>query len=232
MTVPIHYNHMLQALIYRHIEPELAGWLHDYGHVVEGRSFKLFVFSRLFGRFSRIGDRLVFRDPFELFVASPVEEFIHGLGQSMLRAGVVQIGGGESQVESVSPREQSVCQERLVVTAISPITAYSTLLAPNGSKKTYYYSPFENEFVQQLGRNIRKKYQALSGSPAHPDWDLRIAPLGVRSQNQVIVTFKGTVIKGWTGRYVLEGSPDLIRLALDAGLGSKNSQGFGMVRPA
>ncbi|KHE90832.1 MAG: hypothetical protein K8F52_04850 [Candidatus Scalindua rubra] len=41
--------------------------------------------------------------------------------------------------------------------------------------------------------------------------------------------FKGTVIKGWTGHFRLEGKPELLQFALDTGLGSRNSAGFGFI---
>jgi CRISPR-associated endoribonuclease Cas6 len=41
--------------------------------------------------------------------------------------------------------------------------------------------------------------------------------------------YKGTWIEGWVGRFLLEGPSELLRLALEAGLGAKNSQGFGYV---
>jgi CRISPR-associated endoribonuclease Cas6 len=37
------------------------------------------------------------------------------------------------------------------------------------------------------------------------------------------------VIKGWTGLYEVKLPEPYFRLAYDAGLGSKNAQGFGMV---
>jgi len=43
------------------------------------------------------------------------------------------------------------------------------------------------------------------------------------------VKYKGTVIKGWMGIYRLKGAVSLLKMALDAGLGAKNSQGFGCV---
>lgn len=39
--------------------------------------------------------------------------------------------------------------------------------------------------------------------------------------------YKDTIIKGWVGAYFLAGDPDLLKLALTAGVGAKNSQGFG-----
>ena len=41
-----------------------------------------------------------------------------------------------------------------------------------------------------------------------------------------------TVIKGWVGKYELSGSMELLKFALDVGLGSRGSQGFGMIEMA
>ncbi|MDW8006914.1 MAG: CRISPR-associated endoribonuclease Cas6, partial [Thermomicrobium sp.] len=53
--------------------------------------------------------------------------------------------------------------------------------------------------------------------------------LGVHPKSKRLERYKGTWIEGWVGRFVLEGPPDYLRLALEAGLGAKNSQGFGFV---
>ncbi len=65
------------------------------------------------------------------------------------------------------------------------------------------------------------------------DEDLKeawVRPYKVRSADQKILKFKGTVIKGWTGLYEVKLPKPYFRLAYDAGLGSKNAQGLGMVR--
>jgi CRISPR-associated endoribonuclease Cas6 len=58
---------------------------------------------------------------------------------------------------------------------------------------------------------------------------IRIRALGVNPRAKRLERYKGTWIEGWTGRFLLEGPPELLRLALEAGLGAKNSQGFGYV---
>ena len=44
-----------------------------------------------------------------------------------------------------------------------------------------------------------------------------------------IVKYREMVIKGWMGRLVLKGNRKLFKLGYECGIGSKNSQGFGMV---
>jgi len=64
------------------------------------------------------------------------------------------------------------------------------------------------------------------------DKDLKrawVKPYKVRSADQKILRFKGTVIKGWTGLYEVKLPEPYFRLAYDVGFGAKNAQGFGMV---
>jgi hypothetical protein len=56
-----------------------------------------------------------------------------------------------------------------------------------------------------------------------------VKPRKVGKTDQQILNFKGFWIKGWTGLYEAKLPDPYFRLAYDAGLGSKNSQGFGMV---
>ncbi len=37
------------------------------------------------------------------------------------------------------------------------------------------------------------------------------------------------MIKGWNGKFRLTGDKKMLELALSAGLGAKNSQGFGLI---
>ncbi|WP_448575536.1 CRISPR-associated endoribonuclease Cas6, partial [Thermomicrobium sp.] len=61
------------------------------------------------------------------------------------------------------------------------------------------------------------------------DCPIRIRALGVHPRAKRLERYKGTWIEGWTGRFLIEGPPEYLRLALEAGLGAKNSQGFGYV---
>ncbi len=49
LVLPIHYNELIQAFIYRNLSEDLATFLHNKGFSLsEGkRKFKLFTFSRL-----------------------------------------------------------------------------------------------------------------------------------------------------------------------------------------
>ncbi|CAN5788322.1 hypothetical protein BH23ACT11_BH23ACT11_10350 [soil metagenome] len=50
LQVPVQYNHLLQGLVYHNLDRVLSEWLHERGHAYGERRFKLFTFSRLFGK--------------------------------------------------------------------------------------------------------------------------------------------------------------------------------------
>lgn len=52
LVLPMHYQQMLQGLIYHSLnEKEFQTFLHDQGFAFEKRRLKMFTFSRLFGKF-------------------------------------------------------------------------------------------------------------------------------------------------------------------------------------
>jgi CRISPR-associated endoribonuclease Cas6 len=53
-----------------------------------------------------------------------------------------------------------------------------------------------------------------------------LKPLKVREK---ILRYKENIVRGWSGLFVLSDNPVLMKFIYDAGLGSKNPQGFGMV---
>jgi len=233
--IPIQYNYLVQGLIYSSWNEKMAEFVHERGFPQEARRFRLFVFSRLSGTYQREAENLRFTETLTLQVASPVHALVEELAASWLRSGRVTLGESALGVEAIELRPIPNVGESVVVQTLSPVTVYETLHAADGRAKTYYYAPSEREFGILCGRNARRKSLALAGQSdddafaSGEQLSLRVSPAGRRPHRQVILSYKGTVIKAWHGAFRLEGPGELIRLVLDAGLGSKNSQGFGMV---
>ena len=228
LRVPVHYNHLVQGLIYSSLSRGMSEFVHNRGFPYENRTFRLFAFSRLFGMFRRDGEQLVFPGPLHLWVSSPIQAIVEELASSWLRLGSLQVGETQLAVEAVELKPTPNVGTSVVVRTLSPVTTYETLHAADGRAKTYYYAPTEREFGLLCGVNARRKLLALGGqvSDAQP---LTVSPAGWRPHRQVILSYKGTVIKAWHGAFRLSGPPELIRVVLEAGLGSKSAQGFGMV---
>lgn len=222
-SLPLHYNHLVQGWIYKSISKKLSQFLHDSGFIIGKRKFKLFVFSRLLGRFKILNDLICFNGPVWLYISSPLDRFMKDFANGLFRSGTVQLGAELLRIKEIAILDEPVFDKENYVRMLSPVTTYSTLLTPDGKRKTYYYSPMEKEFRDLLNRNALKKYQLLYGRALKGL--LQVEPIRVKES---IVLYKDTVVRGWTGNFKLGGPKTLIKTVYDAGLGSKNSEGFGM----
>ena len=233
LRVPIQYNHLLQGLVYHNLDRVLSEWLHEEGHAYGQRRFKLFTFSRLFGKREAREGRIAFGSPVHFYLGSVDARVLGSLAEHLLTRPTVRLGSARCRVAEVAvePEPEIDPAKPVLVKALSPITAYSTLSTPDGRKKTYYYAPQEKEWSEALVANLGRKAKAL-GREADVDEDLKgawVRPYKVRMTDQKILDFKGTLINGWTGLYEANLPEPYFRLAYDAGFGAKNAQGFGMV---
>ena len=226
LSLPIQYNYTIQGFLYGNITPELGEFLHNQGFVFEKRSFKMFTFSRLQGRYEMIGDRIVFYPPVTLTISSPFDRFIQELANTMLQKGDLELAGCKVYVANIKVLPEVKIEDEIRIKMLSPVVVYSTLQTKEGKKKTYYYSPFETEFTDSLDNNLRNKYEAFFGKAARAR-KLVLETAG--RPKEKIMKYRGTIIKGWMGQFVLNGNKKLLKLGYDCGIGAKNSQGFGMV---
>jgi CRISPR-associated endoribonuclease Cas6 len=232
LSVPVQYNSLVHGFVYHSMDGAISSWLHDEGHAYGERRFKLFTFSRLFGK-RKVGDgRVSFYGSARFCLSSADADVLGFLAGHLLKNPHVRLGSARCRIEEVAVEpEPEINGERVKVKTLSPITAYSTLATPDGKKKTYFYSPYEPEWSEALVASIARKVKSL-GWHADVDKDLEgawVKPRRVKNADQKILKFKGTVIKGWTGLYETNLPEPYFRLAYDTGLGSKNPQGFGMV---
>jgi CRISPR-associated endoribonuclease Cas6 len=230
ILLPVHYGSLLQGAIYAGMEnPALRKYLHEQGFSLEKRRFKLFTFSRLLSPGTRLlKDKglLEFAPPINLIICSPINFILQELGNGLLRREKMRLGSIWLRVEKVTSSTPVVKGKNAQVYMLSPLTVYSTLPSPNGRKYTYYYSPFEERFGELIKENLLKKHLLIHGGPPLTE-EFSIRPLKVNDADLKITRYRETIIKGWMGEYELCGDQALMQTALDAGLGSKNSQGYG-----
>jgi len=220
---------MVQGLIYDSLKGEVADFLHEKGFKREKRSFKMFAFSRLLGNYNidKTKGIIVFGDEISLIVSSPYDEFCNSLASNMLLKKNLRLGENTLEVVKFIMERDIVSENRINIKTLSPIVAYSTLLRPDGRKYTCYFEPGEKDFCRLIENNLRKKYEAFYKKEA-PDGEFEIRQL--HKPKMSVMSYKQTVIKGYSGRFELSGSIQMLQMAVDAGLGSKNSQGFGCIR--
>lgn len=237
-VLSIHYGATLQGFIYNQLDATLANWLHSDAYPLAKRSYKMFTFSRLTavngGRYTLSNGQITFTGPFSFTLASINNDVLCSLAERLLKAPAVHLGPNPCSVRGIEvlKKPEPDFSKPINLRAISPITVYQTLHDATGRKKAYFYSPFERDWHRLLRDNLARKATALGWEDdiAKALETAQFTPVHVRQQDQKIITYKGTVIKGWLGRYQISGVPEAyFELLYDTGLGSKNSQGFGMV---
>lgn len=228
LRLPLHYNRLVQAAIYTNLGSDLAEFLHGRGFTAGQRSFKLFTFSRLMGeyRLDKLNKEIVFIKELKLVVSSPLLQFCTSLLNHLLTRGVIYLGEEIAEVTGINVETPKVITEEAEIRLLSPVVVYSTLLKPEGGKYTCYFQPGEGEFTRLIESNLRKKYEAFYHRQS-PVGEIKIMVIGRPQFN--LIMYKDTPIKGYTCRLKLTGPPDLLQMGMDAGLGSKGSQGFGCV---
>jgi len=228
IILPIHYNHILQGFIYANIDSRLSEFLHNRGYTYRERKFKLFTFSNILNKAEKVNNMLKFNRNISFIISSPMEDFCKSFANSLIQSDELFLGQNPVRVEQIQIENDIVDTEEIVIRALSPIVVYSTLYRADGSKYTCYFTPGEPDYERIITENLIKKYVALNNTD-NVDFEehISIKPLGYFKHNLVI--YKNFIIKGVTGKFALKGDKKLLQMGLDAGLGSKNSQGFGCI---
>lgn len=229
IMLPIDYNHIVQGCIYESIDQGLSKFLHDEGYKHHARSFKMFSFSRLLGEYQldKKNGKIFFNGPVDLWIASPVEGFFNALSQTFLIGKTIRLGSNNLMLTSLEGGAVDLNTDNPIVETLSPIVVYSTFLRPDSRKYTCYFQPGDTDYNRLITENLQKKYQSFY-QQIPPEGLITVKAL--TTCKQVTVTYKNIIIKGYTGKLKLSGPKELVRFGLEASLGSKNAQGFGLVR--
>jgi CRISPR-associated endoribonuclease Cas6 len=226
--LPMHYNPVIQALIYSTFSPKFANLVHNIGYAYEKRNFKLFTFSRILEKGEKVVGGLVFRKGISFFFSSPLMEIMENFGVNAFKSMKFNVVGQEVAVSGIEVLSQPVITTPILIKMLSPITMHSTLSKGDGTRKAYYYEPNESDFSRMIEENARKKYFLVFGH-REDNLTLNIRPYRFSvKENLSVVKFKGTPIESYTGVFELSGSPELIKITYEAGLGDRSSEGFGM----
>ncbi|HBC97543.1 MAG TPA: CRISPR-associated endoribonuclease Cas6 [Clostridium sp.] len=229
LSLPIHYNNILQAVILNWLGNEnYQKFIHDFGYKVGKRKYKLFTFSKIYGKFKIDRERktIDFFDNAHFTISSLENKFLSYLATNVIEKDNFKFGNNIVNVNSIETVNNKISEREEVYTK-SPIVMYSTFKNYKGNK-TYYYSPLEREFSELIRKNLIHKYEAYYNKLPLRD-DFSISPINKKGLKERVVIYKDYVIKGWDGEFLLEGSEELMNIAYSAGIGSKNSQGFGCV---
>lgn len=237
--LPLNYHHAVASFIYATLasgSTEFAAQLHDVGYKTNGRTFKLFTFSRLQTTKAHLdGERLVLEHPdVQLLISSPVREFIEHLIAGFSGDRELEIANARFQLAHVELIPPPVFQERMSFRALSPMT--ETI---RGEREHPTFLSLSDDWSEVMRSNLLRKHGVLYGH--QPDdqsfvwaWDKGyIARTEKRGKRlSVMREIHGINIRGWLAPFAVEGSTALIELGYEAGFGARNSMGFGMCEPS
>lgn len=230
VILPWHYPHLLHGFLYGAIakaSPHLGGFLHDQGFVAGNHRYKMLVFSRLYPRrASSHPGGLSLTPPIHWWVSSPLPAFMEALAVTLLTEREVILGAARLEVERVEVEPLPELSGRVMCETLSPLVA-STGVRKGEKLHKRFLSPEEPDFWRVVELNLKRKAASL-GISVSSGAAVRFEAVGEWRSRLFLA--QGTQVRGYEGRFLMEGEESLLHLAYEAGLGERNSQGFGMFR--
>ena len=216
--LPINYRPLVHGMIYKVLSEDesFSNRLHG-GRMTDGkkRPIKGFTFSPLMGNYTIQGRTIWFHNQIRLEIRGWSEELMERMRCFFSPRQTVQIGTETLKVEACRLEDARLNTESVPIRMLSPVVVYYT----DEANHTVFLSPTEEQFYKGLISNARKKCQRfLPGEP----FELRILSMNDVSPKKQFSMFKKTYITGWYG------SPRIIDMLYQVGLGAKNSEGYGM----
>ena len=225
LRLPMAYSYQLSAAVYSLLcsaDSRLAQAVHNTGIEAGTGRHKLFVISQLSGAMRFEQGQIVFGRHISFEVRSVIDDIILNLRDAAFEKGSLRLFSHELEIRMIEVYDRHLMLPQAEVRTLSPIAAAATR-----EGKTVYYSPADEEFDQAVNINLYHKYTAVYGS--EPPSVLSVMPIS--APKKVVTKIKGIWITAYHSRLMLSGAPEVIDLLYNTGLGSKNSQGFGMFEP-
>ncbi len=217
---PPAYNHQLQSAIYKALadDEEYSDFLHDSGYENESAHFKLFTFGQLRGNSEFHNKKLIFRGNFSVKIRSCDNRFITALISSLERSGCVKLFDTTLELSAIELSDMKILRGDISIETDSPIVCSRV-----DEGKTEYFAPDSPDFYKVLSKNIRGK-TAAADLPLDGNVSLKL----LNAPRKVVTSFKKIWVTAYSGRFRLEGDPELLNFLYNVGLGQRSSEGFGM----
>lgn len=239
--LPMDYPYYISAWIYKVIgrtDTAFAHFLHNEGYTDGYKQFKLFSYSPLsFGKpilwkerslFELATDRVALLVGF--YLPDAAERFIGGLfNQQEVYVGD-RFNGIDLTVVQIERLAEPVLSPTMHYRASSPVVLSAR---SENSKYARYLSPADESYAIMLKNNLLQRWVTIPGAGPLPG-DFTFEWRTTSDPRSKLVTIKpGTPyqskVRGYVYNFDLTAPDAIHRLILSAGIGEKNSTGFGWV---
>jgi CRISPR-associated endoribonuclease Cas6 len=197
-------------------------------HLHERRGFKHFTFSWIrIPHFRIIGNGIIplSSDGYFLFT-SPNSGVARTIAEGFLTKPTLKIGVCKASVKSVTPRDEPVFSASpQKFRCISPVIL-RTRKSVDDREIIWDLSPQEAQFKMFLARNLLKRYEDYHGKVPNTD-HFEIGKIW--SVKRCRLKIKDTYNRAHFMQFSVDSSPQLLQFAYQAGIGERNSLGFGMI---
>lgn len=223
--------HLFQSMLYSLLPLDMAAKIHNEGFNSDGRKMKLFAMSwPVASARPQFGENTIILPlPLKLTVSTPINELVTGFTAGAMTNNDIRIGNNHLICSGIEKQECKIDLDTAIIKTLSPVTCYASI-ERNGRNYTKYFGPNDNEFQKGIHFNLMRKLRLLYPDKDTPSENFTITPIG-QVKERVSMFEKGGLfpIKGWWGKFKLEGSREILQTAIDCGIGSKNSSGWGCI---
>ncbi|NPA58211.1 MAG: CRISPR-associated endoribonuclease Cas6 [Aquificae bacterium] len=229
INLPLHHNVTIQGMLYKSLPKILLDFLNEIGFFHTGKKFKPFTFSRIYSeRFVLDKDkkRIKYKAPITIYLSSAVNGKAKNWDGSIPEGEKIQLGKNELFLEKIVVKREPEFGEEFYIRTLSPITVYRTFENENQKKFYQYYNPSQEEFEELIRDNLKKKYSFITGR------EIDHFPIKIESTERlrkVLIKYRDFPVEAYDGVFKIKTDPEMFKVVYDTGLGSKNSQGFGMI---
>lgn len=195
-----------------------------YSELYDKNTLKPFTFSVYFGNKSKVQDNKVFinSDRFILnFSTSDYElgtYFYNGLLKIKRELKDYPLFEARISLENVNlKREALINGDTVVFKTLSPF------LVRDYNDKNRYLKPIDDRFEKQLNQIVSECSRKFLCRDAEIEFH------DIKTTTKPPIFHYGTPVDGIRGMFTLKGDPDVLNMIYQIGLGSRRSQGFGML---
>lgn len=221
IDLPISYNHTLQSMIYHVLSEnqEYQDFLHNTGYISDKKTFRLFTFGELKGKYTVNNRRIIFENGFTFEIRTVSDTLFKLLSRSFCLGTVFHLGNEEIIVNRVVCENKKVISDNVKIQMLSPVVAKI-----KEGNQTIYFAPSDAQFEEIINNNFFSKYKAFYG--VEPDSPIKVS--NICKERKIVSKYKGIWINGFLSRMYMEGKAEYLDFLYNVGIGSNNAQGYGM----
>ena len=201
LMLPINYNHIITSIIYKALSNKQ---LHN------SKDYKLFTFSKITGKYIIINKKIIFTNKISFEVRSINKNLITQIYYYINKHGI-------NILNNIYKPNIIIENKTINNNEISINSNICTIKKENN--KTIYIEPNN----KTINNNFRKKYYKYYHKL--PTSNIELISINYKKE---VTTYKNIYIKSYNGNYILKGNKEYLNFLYNVGLGSKNSQGFGL----